>query len=308
MSQKTLGNCSNPSQRLRTAALGCLRAVLVLGLVVGALCALSIRSAEARVGESLRGFASELMNWKSASFASTPRNLWLNAGELRFVSASTELSVSETLDRFEDVCQRHGEIAGAEQVLNAKRTTLGRSSTAWLHGAFREEAATEGFLACLDTGGVLGPSELAKRIQRFAETGDLAALGELRYVLARREGNVTSALLLWTEGAFPLLRMFPEHGDAPGRDPLDMPRPAQAERLLSAAERDAPYSLTLYRVSSGPAPALASYVEGLKSAGWSVTPGRDPNAAVARHGNRTVLISVQASAAQKATLSLLALS
>jgi hypothetical protein len=308
MSQKTLGNYSNLSQRVRTAALGCLRAVLVLGLVVGALCALSIRSAQARVSESLRGFASELMNWKSGSFASAPRNLWLNGGELRFVSASTELSVSETLDRLEDVCHQRGGLVGAERVLKAKHATLGRSSTAWLHGAFREESTTEGFLACLDTGGALGPGELAKRIQRFAETGDLAALGQLRYVLARREGNLTSALLLWTEGAFPLLHMFPEHGDAPGRDPRGIPRPAQAERLLSAAERDAPYSLTLYRVSGGPAPALAGYLEGLKGAGWSVTPGRQANAAVARRGDQTVLVSVQATGAQKSTLSVLALS
>jgi len=308
MSQKTLGNCSSRSERIWATALGCLRAGFVLSLVVGALCALAIRSAEARVGESLRGFASELLSWKSAKFASAPRNLWLNGGELRFISASTELSVSETLDRVQGMCEQHGGLAGAEQVLNAKRAALGSGSTAWLHGAFREESTTEGFLACLDTGGALGRSELARRIQRFAETGNLAELGQLRYVLARREGNTTSALLLWTEGDFPLLRMFPERGDAPGRDPLDLPRPRQAERLLSAVERDAPYSLTLYRVASAPAPALIDYLEELKRAGWSIAPGGRADAAVARHGDRTVIISIRASGAQTATLSVLALS
>ena len=308
MSQKKRGICSSLRKRAWGSVIGGLRAGLVLGLIVAALCALSLRSAEARAGESLRGFASELLSWKSAKFASEPRNLWLNGAQFHFLSASSRLSVSETLDRLEDVCQRHGGLVGVEQVLNTRRAPIERSSAAWLRGAFREESPGEGFVACLDTGGALRPSELAERIHAFAKTGNLAELGELRYVLARRQGDTTTALVLWTEGDFPLLQMFPDHGDAPGADPLGVPRPSQAERGLSATERDAPYSLTLYRVSSGPAAALGDYLDGLKRAGWSVTPGHQPNAAFARHGDRTVLIGAEASSPQKSTLSLLTLS
>ena len=308
MSPKKPGNSSSLSGRLRACAAGGLRAGLVLGLIITALCALSLRSAEARAGESLRGFASELLSWKSAKFAGQPRNLWLNGAQLHLVSASSKLSVSETLNRLEDVCQHRGGLVGAEQVLSRTHKPTDHASASWLHGAFREESTNEGFVACLDTGGSLGPAELAQRIHGFADTGNLAELGELRYVLARREGDTTSALVLWTEGDFPLLRMFPDHGDAPGADPLGVPRPNQAERVLSAAERDAPYSLTLYRVSSEPAAALGGYVNGLKQAGWTVTQGRQPNAAIARHGDRTVLISAGATGPEKSTLSLVGLS
>ncbi|MEO7038057.1 MAG: hypothetical protein ABI548_29080 [Polyangiaceae bacterium] len=206
------------------------------------------------------------------------------------------------------MCQRHGGLAGADQVLSTRRSSLDHAATSWLRGAFREESATGGFVACLDTGGALGPAELARRIHAFARTGELGDLGELRYVLARREGDSTTALVLWTEGEFPLLRMFPDHGDAPGIDPLGIPRPGHAERLLSAAERDAPYSLTLYRVSSEPAAALGDYLEELKRAGWSVRPGRKANTAVAQRAGRTVLIGADGASPQSATLSLFGLS
>lgn len=308
MSQKQPGIYSSLSERVRASALGALRASLVLGLTVVALCALSLRSAEARAGESLRGFASEILSWKSAKFASAPRNLWLNGAQFHFVSAASPLTVSETLDRLEDVCQRHGGLVGVEQALSTRRAPIDRPSASWLRGAFREESTGEGFVACLDTGGAVAPGELARRIHAFAVTGNLGELGELRYVLARREGDTTSALVLWTEGAFPLLKMFPEHGDAPGADPPGVPRPGQAERVLSAVERDAPYSLTLYRAPSEPAAALASYLDQLKRAGWNVTPGRQPNASWARRGDRLVLISANAVGLQKSTLSLLGLS
>jgi hypothetical protein len=308
MSQKKRGSCLSHSQRVRASTAGVLRAGLVFGLIITTLCALSLRSAEARAGESLRGFASELLSWKSAKFASEPRNLWLNGAQLHFVSASSPLSVSETLDRLEDVCQRRGGLVGAQRALSMSRRPIAHASASWLRGAFREESEREGFVACLDTGGALGPGELAKRIHAFASTGNLADLGELRYVLARRAGDTTTALVLWTEGEFPLLRMFPDHGDAPGVDPLGIPRPGQADRVLSATERDAPYSLTLYRVPSGQTAALADYLDGLRRGGWSVTLGRQPNAAVARHGDRTVFISAEATSPQKSTLSVFALS
>lgn len=307
MLQKTRGSCSNLGKHVRAYATGILRAGLVLCLVVTTLCAFSLRAAEARAGESLRGFASELLSWKSATFSSKPRNLWLNGAQFHLVSASSPLSVSETLDRLDDVCHQHGGLAGAEQALSRAVGQHDHASASWLRGAFREESTHEGFVACLDTGGALGPSELAKRIHAFASSGNLTDLGELRYVLAHRQGDTTTALVLWTQGDFPLLRMFPEHGDAPGADPLGVPRPSQAERVLSAAERDAPYSLTLYRISSGPAAALAEYLDGLKRAGWIVTPGQ-PNTAVARQGGRTVLIGAAATSPLKTTLSVLRLS
>ena len=281
---------------------------MVIGLLVALLSVLGLRAAQARVGESLKGFATELLTWKSARFASEPRNLWLNGAELRFVSASTPLSVTETLDQLQEVCERHGGIAGAERLLLAKSAALSQRSTSWLHGVFRKESADEGFLVCLDTGGGLSLSDLAKGIQRFAKTGDLADLGGLRYVLVRREADVTSALILWADGPLPLLHLFPEQGDAPGREPLNLPRPDRAKRVLSAAERDAPYSVTLYESSLGAEPALAAYLDQLKSNGWSVTPGGQPSTAVAHTGDRTVLISVRALGRQTSTVTLLVLS
>jgi hypothetical protein len=76
----------------------------------------------------------------------------------------------------------------------------------------------------LHAGMRLSVSDLTSRLQDFAKTGDLSAVGELRYVLAHRVDGKTAVLTMWTEGPTPLLKMFPTSGDAPGRDPQEVPR------------------------------------------------------------------------------------
>jgi len=235
------------------------------------------------------GFGAELAHWDGFRLSTTPRRLSLNGAELELVVATTKLPVSETLDRLEAVCDQRGGVLGAAalpQLLKAP-TRLSRS---WLNGHVRQESSTEGVLACLDTGMPLGVAELTTRLQAFAKSGDLHALGALRYATVRRTGNVTTVLFVWSDGALPMRQMFPNDRDAPGLDPAAVPRPAGAQRLLSGIEHDAPYSLSVYRTqASSPSALLDWYRDSLNSAGFRVTEAAG-GSLWARQGERSLLI------------------
>lgn len=265
---------------------GVVRAGVVLVVLAAIALASVIRSAQARTGELLHGFGAQLLEWQDARLHSAPRRITLNGLELQLVSATSQKDVGSTLDRFEVLCHERGGIA-APQALRGKLPAV-------LGGTFRQESSGAGVLACIDSGRPLELDEIATRIQRFAATGDLSALGDLRYVVARTDGQSTTVLVAWTEGPTPLLRALAKAGDAPGRDPSDVPRPSGLRRVLSAAEHGQPYSVSIYRSEERSGAALLEWYErSLVNSGWT-TMAREAGAdsLVARRGVRTVLIRV----------------
>ena len=296
------GGESRSSGSWRTRLWGTLRAgALLTVILVFALGAL-LGSAEARAGEALLGFGAELFEWQGAQFHTSPRRLTVNGLELRLVTASTDLPVPDVLDRFEGLCRKKSGVAmptGVKLALPA----------APLDGVLRSGSEREGVVACADTNGPLELLDIAPRIERLASTGDLSELGELRYFIARRSGNTTTVIALWTEGGAPLLKMFPQTGDAPGRDPEDVPRPENVQRLLTAAEHAAPYSVTLYRANSWRPDALLNrYVDALRRGGWSVDSPTGGKSVVAHKGIRTIAVTVSRTKAGRTVASVTELS
>jgi hypothetical protein len=254
-------------------------AVTLLVLTAVALIGLG-RSAEARLGERLLGFGHGLLLLESFRASSAPRRLSVNGLELGVLTLSTSLDVSSALDPFQSLCERNGAVPG-------------------LDGVLRRESASEGVIACLDTGGELDLSELVRRLEAFRDSGDLAKIGALRYVMAKRDASRTTLLVLWTEGALPLLHAFPREGDAPGRDPEGVPRPDGVRRLFSAVEHGAPYALTLYGGGARSAAELLAWYGGkLEQKGWSVSRKQDASLLVARRAGRVLVVSATDSAGE----------
>jgi hypothetical protein len=111
-------------------------------------------------------------------------------------------------------------------------------------------------------------------------------------MLARREGDTTNALVMWTEGTAALLRAFPESGDVPGVDPEGFPRHAGSRRLLTAREHGQPYSTTVYATDAAdPAEIERWYEAALTGNGWQV---RHVKGAVlmAQRGSRRLMLHV----------------
>ncbi len=271
-------------KRLATNARAFGRAAFVLGLLLASCITFTWRSAEARLGEVLLGFGDELAQWQGGRAQSVPSALSINGLQLKVVTLTTGLSVRETLDHFEGLCRARSGVKIPTSAALTPATAAG--------GVFRQTAERQGVLACLDTGKPLDLGELSTRLSRVAAEGDLKALGELRYFLARRSGDQTTLLALWTEGPAPLRGLFPKTGDAPGIDPGAFPRLPSARRLLSAREHGQPYGLTLYETQQPAAGVEAWYQLRLRASGWAVE--KADGSITARRGDRTVVVRARA--------------
>ncbi|HKY34635.1 MAG TPA: hypothetical protein VJN18_01740 [Polyangiaceae bacterium] len=215
----------------------------------------------------------------------------INGLELRLMTLTTQLSVAGALDHVQQTC-RGGLRAPA---------LAGKLEASLLDGVFRQDTERQGVLACLDTGGALEVTELAARLSRVQESGNLNDLGKLHYVLARRSGTTTTLLVLWTEGDARLFNLLPKSGDAPGHDLRDWPRPPGVRRLLSAVEHGQPYAMTLYDADHQPAHRLTAWYEAaLTKAGWSVT--RSQSGFWAHRAERSVLLQVQTNSSGKTVI------
>jgi hypothetical protein len=247
------------------------------------------RRAEAQLGEKLVGFGDELARFGEFRASSAPRRLTVNGLELNLLTFSAALDVSAVLDRLEASCRKHGG-------LEAPHTLLARAAEVrWLDsllsGILRRESARRGVLACFDTAGKLDLSALTERLDAVKASGDLSKLGDFRYVLARREGHQTTVLVLWTHGGLALAGAFPKSGDAPGRDPENVPRAPEMRRLLSAKEHGAPYSIAVYEAGKKSFRGLVGWYDAeFSRGGWSVKRDDSKNVLVARRGDRVIAV------------------
>lgn len=276
----------------------------VIGLAIVLLIAL--RSARATAAEALLGFGSELMRWPQMHAHSGLRTLSVNGIEFHLVTVSTPLSVKDATEHFHAFCKEHGGVQVPTKLEGAARMAKPFLPSS-VDGTFSRVGEHEGVLACLDTGGPLDVSALGERLGRFADTGDLSHLGQLRYVLSRRDGDTTTALVLWTEGAVPILAAFPTSGDTPGVDPEAFPRRAGSRRLLSAREHGEPYSATVYVVEGDSAELEHWYETVLAQSSWHVRRVKS-TIIVAERGKRRIMVHVSGPQRGQVTATVLELS
>jgi hypothetical protein len=248
-------------------------------LVAAALGVLSVAwlawTARAKAREGLRSAGELMLRYAGAEHIDAPRELVVNGLALHVLSGVSAKPLGTVLDLFEARCKQVG--GGFDREI---ATLLQRQGAAPLPerimrgGTLREDDEHNGYLACLDLGtDQLGASELIARLQAFAESGDIANVGDLRFVWARRDREQTSYVALWSEGPLPLPVAFPEEGDAPGVDLPSLPRPERSVRLLSAWQRDAAPSLVSYRSETTLDELETSYLRQLASLGLSVRAG-----------------------------------
>jgi hypothetical protein len=288
-------------QATRAALVGL---VLLIVVILGWL-----HEAKAKVGEALIDFGQELSMWAGVHVSNQTRILSLNGVQLHLLTASSSYTVSEVVDRFYGMCRDNNGPAIPDVVrkrLNARTQDRGLGL---LDGVYRHATEDAGVVACLDTGGRLFLDGMTARLQQFAKTGDLSAIGRLRYVVARRSNNGTSVLAMWTEGRTQILDMFPREGDAPGLDPVDIPRPVGIRRILSAREVGLPYEVTVYNSDSLSAAELQVwYVSALVARGWNLADVSGKDCLVAKSGTRLLEICLTKQSEKRTAITLAELS
>ncbi len=233
--------------------------------------------------------------------AGQTRSIRLNGQSVHVVASTEDGELGAHLDRFESYCR--ASTAGLDEGFQALPAEVqaripkggGRRAAA---GVLREETAAQGMVACVvrpegeAEGGVL---DLVDRVSELGASGDLSALGHMRYFHARatKKGR-THIVAAWTDGPFRLDAMFPDAGDAPGQDPRFAPRPPRSVRLLTAEVDGVPYGVRLYDAEGPPERVFAEYDRDVLGRGFSVLAQNPehPTSRVYHRGESDLLVTV----------------
>jgi hypothetical protein len=256
---------------------GLVRVGLLLVGILTLVLWVSLRSAAARVDDSMMDLGRHLMGLSEAGFGHNERGTYLNGQQLGFRVFTVDQDVQAVLDYYENWCSSgRGDFARKDQDL----AVLDQSSTgvelsldrSWRDLTRRGFNDGEGYVACLkhDVPNI-SSEQLAQRVRQFLGTGNLKDLGQFHYAMATRVDDVTRVVAVWTEGDFYPLSMFPANGDAPGFDPAGISRPPSGDRMLSAGEMGHAETLTIYAKSEQSISELARfYQRDFRARGWRV--------------------------------------
>jgi hypothetical protein len=266
------------SPRLR----GALRVASFLAAANLTLSALLLPQARANAEEAVKRGGLSLLQQLGPSLIGSPEVATINGQHMSLASKTTPLSIEQVLGRFQQHCSDNsGGLAEELRALPESAALLERLPVAlrdaagWSGSRELADDGKSGHLACVtrkDSGG--GVKGLFERVLAFAETGDVSAIGDPRYVVARRDekSGQTHVLAMWTEGSFNIPAMFPDEGDAPGSDSRYVPRPPGSRRVLTAEIADHPYAMRMYDTEKSHAEVLGYYEKQLAPRGFRLNP------------------------------------
>ncbi len=249
---------------------GLLRAggyVAVLSLGLGAF---QLRAAHAEVRNRTVELGRQMYQLANASQHDVNK-LNLNGQSMWLGSSLAHDSVDNILDRYEDECRQNSaqsteswrELAKKIDEKNEKRPALAGS------GVMRAGTRLEGTVLCFTKGASSKPT-VGEAVKSFVETGELGALGNLRYVYAKQsDSGRTVVLTAWTDDKFNLADVVPEEGvEAKGLDFPNVPRPPTSNRLFSAQIEGTPFGANVYRSKGAPSDVVGYYDAELGKRGW----------------------------------------
>jgi hypothetical protein len=271
----------------RTAGIARVAAYAVtVGAVIGGL---SLRSAMADIGEASQALGHQLL--PLSDVLGERSHVMVNGESIFIGNALTDEPVGEVLDRFVQNCHEHrssssevwSKVAGmqekfskltAQQIASTPRhaqltAALGKLAGMPVDrfGTIRTGGDDSGAVICF-TQADGTPLDGATAWTEFRKTGDLGKLGNLRYAYATRTKQKTHVLTAWTQDKFNFTSLSLKAGDAPGQDPVGVPRPPSSRRVLTASVTQTPYGLHVYESPDTPAQVLEFYDTKMTEDGW----------------------------------------
>ena len=298
---------AQPQKRGLRGRLGQLALVGVFALLL--IGGWSYHRAEAQMDNGLMDLGARMMRYDDARRQDAPRELVLNGQMVRFSSGTAPRTATQVLDHFEQRCaQVDGGLGSYMADLQHDHPEMGATGEPpTAVPTMREEQDGRGYVTCMDMGEEpVGIGELVERLGRYGESGDVSAIGEVRFVFAEQMGEGESAsthfVAMWTVGEFNVRSMFPDTGDAPGRDVPGVRRPPNTRRIVSSFERGQPQSMTVYEGGRSESDLESFYRDSLVDDGWALIEHPDapgdpalhtgdmPRIVVAERGPRMVTV------------------
>jgi hypothetical protein len=240
-----------------------------LSLLLGAV---QLRAAHAEVRNRTVELGRQMLQLAKATDHDVNK-LTLNGQAMWLGSSQSRDSVSDILDRYQAECAKNGaqppeswrELVAKNDANNEKNAPKAGLASGTLRGGDRDE----GTVLCFTKGEGSKPT-VKEALTSLAQTGELGALGNLRYVYAKKtDPGATVVLTAWTDEKFNLIQLVPPEGtEATGSDFPDLPRPPTSTRLMAAQVEGTPFGVNVYRSKQGPSKVVAFYDEEMVKRGW----------------------------------------
>jgi hypothetical protein len=236
-----------------------------------------LRQARAQVDAAMLGLGSRAMAFPGSP-TDPARVVRVNGIEVSLRTQVVKASLSEVLRHYRSACvSADADPGGYSGFFSALATRMASNDD-------------EGYVACVNIT-VSDLESLAHRLARFSETWDLADVGPLRYVYARpaygRPARETFVLTMWADTSVDIRGLLPlGDRDANGSDLAGVPRPKDAQRILSAREASEPAGVFVYLTHRTSAAELErDYRRTLPERGWTIVE-RDRGESVEVNGVR----------------------
>lgn len=261
------------SIEVRKKRRGLLRAAAYLLALSGVFSLIQIRQARADVGDRTVEIGRQMLSLANASQHDVNK-LKLNGQSVFMGSSLAKDSVTDVLDRYNKLCeQSRAQPAEEWRALAAKSGTAETanmgSGVVGSAGIVRGGDSDEGAVLCFTKTTSSKPT-FTEAIKTFAATGELGALGGVRYVYAHKspKGN-TVVLTAWTDEQFNVNAfMGDETKDCLGDDFKGLPRPPASIRVMSGRVEDTPFGVNVYRSKTAPLELAKIYDETMIKDGW----------------------------------------
>ncbi len=254
---------------------GTLRVFGFFAVVSGLSCVLLLNTARAEAEKRTRALGEKLLGQLGPLVLDEPTPFLFNGQQVYFASSLTPLAPQQVLARFEIYC--HENSSGLAQVVGKLPSRIRgqkvpeelRDPATWFTVPSDKNDANYAQITCFARSEQTTLARFTERVKRFAESGDVSEIGDMRYIVARRATpKTTHVLAMWTEGSFKLGEMIADQGDAPGSDSPVVPRPPGSVRLLSAEFRGQPYAARIYETKAEPGAVLAFYDRQMSARGF----------------------------------------
>lgn len=248
---------------------GLLRAGAYVALVSVTIGAFQLRNAHADVKDRTVTLGRQMLQLANATQHDVNR-LTINGQTMYVASSVSNDSADAVLARYQGDCQKSAAQPVGEWRELARAGESAKTASNWMpDGVMRGGDGREGTVVCFTKGESSKPS-IREAFTSFAETGELGALGNLRYVYARTsDRGTTTVLTAWTDDKFSLAGLVPAEGvDAAGSDFAGLPRPQTANRVMSANVEGTPFGFNVYRSKQGPEKVVAFYDDEMGKRGW----------------------------------------
>lgn len=250
--------------------------LFAFGTGVGIVCAgFSVRAARAEVTDQAMVAGRQLM-----TLANTDRGeahkIVLNGQPVFFANAISEDSPATVLARYEENCKKNAAQSPevwkevyANAAKNDPAQAVEKGGMAETGGILRGGNADEGTIMCFVRSEQSKPT-LGEALKSLQETGELGALGMLRYVYVKKtKKGGAHVLAAWTLEKFNLKELMPPEGtDVAGQDFPDVGRPDDSVRTLSAHVDGTPFGVNVYESGTEPKQVVAAYDASMIKKGW----------------------------------------